>query len=174
MAKKLAWSPVLQEARVVLDVARLAGIDVEVRDGTLKLTASTEPPAALIERLRQNKAGIIALLTPGPDGWSPDDWRGFYEERAAIAEHDGGVSRDKAEAQAYECCIAEWLIRNFVPSPPGRCAQCGRVEQKGDVLIPHGTRQSGHVWLHDGCWERWHDGQIAVARAALAEMGIGP
>ena len=37
-------APVLQEARVVLDVARLAGIDVAVRDGTLKLTAATEPP----------------------------------------------------------------------------------------------------------------------------------
>jgi hypothetical protein len=36
-------------------------------------------------------------------------------------------------------------------------------ERKGDLLIPHGTRQCGHVWLHDGCWERWHDGQVAAA-----------
>jgi hypothetical protein len=55
---------------------------------------------------RVSCTGIIALLTPGSDGWSPDDWWSFYEERAAIAEQDGGMSRDKAEAQAYGCCIA--------------------------------------------------------------------
>ena len=64
----------LEDARAALDAARLAGVEVEVVSGVLKLKASTEPPAALMARLRQNKAGIIALLTPGADGWSPDDW----------------------------------------------------------------------------------------------------
>jgi hypothetical protein len=32
--------------------------------------------------------------------WSLQDWQTFYDERAAIAEHDGGLSRAEAEAQA--------------------------------------------------------------------------
>ena len=55
----------LEDARTALDAARLAGVEVKVVSGVLKLTASTEPPASLMARLRQNKAGIIALLTPG-------------------------------------------------------------------------------------------------------------
>ena len=62
-------------------------------DNLLKAHSSRSRPLA------NSAKDVIALLTPGPDGWSPDDWWGFYEERAAIAERDGGVSRDKAEAR---------------------------------------------------------------------------
>jgi hypothetical protein len=30
----------------------------------------------------------------------PDDWRMWFEERAAIMEYDGGLSRERAEAEA--------------------------------------------------------------------------
>ena len=30
----------------------------------------------------------------------PDDWRVWYEERAAIMEYDGGLPRERAEAMA--------------------------------------------------------------------------
>lgn len=33
-------------------------------------------------------------------GW-PHPWRDHYEERAAIMEFDGGLSREEAETQAY-------------------------------------------------------------------------
>jgi hypothetical protein len=36
------------------------------------------------------------------------DWREWYEERAAIAEYDGGLSRRLAERSARECVLAEW------------------------------------------------------------------
>ena len=54
--------------------------------------------------------------------WDADDWRGFFEERAAIAEHDGGLSRPEAEARAFEFCIVEWMNRNPARSESGRCA----------------------------------------------------
>ena len=40
---------------------------------------------------------VGAALTPED---LPNDWRLLYEERAAIAEYDGGLSREQAEAQA--------------------------------------------------------------------------
>lgn len=33
--------------------------------------------------------------------WLPHPWRDLYEERAAIMEFDGGLSREEAETQAY-------------------------------------------------------------------------
>ena len=46
-------------------------------------------------------------------------------ERAGIAEFDGGLPRAEAETRAFECCVVEWLNRNPVCSPPGRCLDCG-------------------------------------------------
>ena len=57
---------------------------------------------------------------------TPQDWRDYFAERAAIAEFDGGLSRPEAEAQTWECCLSSWLNTN--PSPEtsdGVCAQCG-------------------------------------------------
>jgi hypothetical protein len=44
--------------------------------------------------------------------------------RSDNAEFDGGLPRARAEARAFVCCMAEWLNRNFVRSPPGRCLAC--------------------------------------------------
>ena len=66
----------------------------------------------------------------GEDGWSGEDWRAFFDERAGIAEFSGGVSRKEAEAHAFACCVVEWLNRHPAPSPPGRCAWCG---ESGDA-----------------------------------------
>lgn len=54
-----------------------------------------------LERLRALRAGEV--LDPpaiGSPGDLPMDWRIDYEERAAILEYDGGLSRDDAELQA--------------------------------------------------------------------------
>ena len=34
-----------------------------------------------------------ALLRTGRDSWSGEDWRAFFDERAGIAEFDGGLPR---------------------------------------------------------------------------------
>ena len=51
-----------------------------------------------------NKAAIIGLLRPDKDGWSSWDWQLFFDERAGIAEFDGGLSRAAAEASAFTDC----------------------------------------------------------------------
>jgi hypothetical protein len=78
-----------------------------------------------LPEIRHNKAAIITLLQPGEDGWSPQDWRAFFDERAGIAEFDGRLPSAEAEASAYAHCVAEWLNRNPQRSPPGHCFGCG-------------------------------------------------
>ena len=54
-----------------------------------------------LDRLRALRAGKninLPALTDIDD--LPMDWRIDFEERAAILEYDGGLSRDEAEAQA--------------------------------------------------------------------------
>ena len=98
----------------------------------------------------------------------------FFDKRAGIAEFDGGLPRDQAEALAFACCAVEWLNRNFVRSPAGRCLGCGDREHAHDPLVPFGVEPSGHAWLHSRCWPAWHAGRKAQAIAALAAMGIAP
>lgn len=153
-------------------VARDAGIDLHVDGVDLVLEASASPPAAVLDLLTRHKADLIVLLRTGDDGWSAEDWRALFEERAGIAEFDGGLPRPEAEARASECCVVEWLDRNFERSPPGRCLACGGGDRAYDALLPHGIEPTGHVWLHSRCWPAWHAGRKAEAAAALAATGI--
>jgi hypothetical protein len=92
----------------------------------------------------------------------------FFDERAGIAEFDGGLSRAEAEARAFECCAVEWLNRNPERSPAGHCLGCGDREYAHDPLLPYGTEPTGHAWLHSRCWEAWHANRKAKAVAALS------
>jgi hypothetical protein len=159
-------------AAEALRVARATGIQLEIDGEDLVLDAAIEPPDAVLEALSCNKAGVIALLRASNDGWSAEDWRAFFDERAGIAEFDGGLSRAEAEAQAFACCVDEWLNRHPAPSPPERCLACGRGEQAHDALVRHGIEPTRHAWLHSGCWSDWHAAREAEARTALAKLGI--
>nr|WP_132807785.1 hypothetical protein [Tepidamorphus gemmatus] len=138
----------------------------------LMLEAATAPPPRVLDLLGRHKAGVIALLRPANDGWSGEDWLAFFDERAGIAEFDGGLSREQAEVRAFDCCVVEWLNRNPVRSPSGRCVGCGGSEHANDKLLPFGTEPTGHAWLHSRCWPAWHAARQAEAIAALAAMGI--
>jgi hypothetical protein len=161
-------------AAEALREARAAGIELRVEGCDLALEADTPPPAGLLERLARHKPEIVALLRPGRDGWSAEDWQDFFHERAGIAEFDGGLPRPEAETRAFECCVVERMNRTFEPSPPGRCFACGGGDRAHDVLRPHGIEPTGHVWLHSRCWPAWHAGRKAEAVAALKAMGIVP
>jgi hypothetical protein len=39
------------------------------------------------------------------------------------------------------------------PTSPSRCAHCGGLETRGNVLLPIGVND--HVWVHDLCREAW-------------------
>ena len=75
-----------------LKAARAAGIQLGVDGEDLVLTASVPPPAAVIDLLASHKAEVVALLRPGRDGWSAEDWQVFFDERAGIVEFDGGTA----------------------------------------------------------------------------------
>jgi hypothetical protein len=92
-----------------VEAARAAGIVLAVDGEDLVLEAASTPPAAVLDALSQQKAEIVALLRPGRVGWSSEDWQVFFDERTGIAEFDGGLSRPQADAQAFACCVAEWL-----------------------------------------------------------------
>ena len=155
-----------------LSVARAAGVRIRLDGDELDLSAENEPPETVLELLHRHKTELLRLLAPSRDGWRPEDWQAFFEERAAICEFDGGLPRPEAEACAFDCCVVEWLNRNPAPSPPGSCAACGRGECSGGPLVPFGNDTSGHAWLHRACWSAWHLGREAEAMAALASMDI--
>ncbi len=155
-----------------LKAARAAGIDLALDGDALVQAAATAPPPAVLDLLARHKAGIVALLRPANDGWSGEEWLAFFDERAGIAEFDGGLPRASAEARAFACCVAEWLNRNPARSPPGRCLGCGGGEHAHDKLLPFGTEPTGHAWLHSRCLEAWHSSRKAEAVATLSTFGL--
>lgn len=159
-------------AAAALRAARDAGIGLHMDGVDLVLEATAPPPAALLDLLTRHKADLITLLEPGDVGWSDEDWRALYDERAGIAEFDGGLPCPEAEALAFEFCVVELLNRSFDRSPPGSCLACGGSDSAHGALLPHGVEPTDHVWLHSRCWHAWHAGQKADAVAALKTIGI--
>ena len=155
-----------------LRAARAAGIELKIDGDDLLLEASARPPEDVIDLLSCHKAEIVALLRPAEDGWSAEDWQVLFDERAGIAEFDGGLPRPDAEAQAFACCVVEWLNHNPERSRAGRCLGCGDREYVHDALLPYGVEPAGHVWLHSRCWPGWYAARKAKAVSALAAMGI--
>jgi hypothetical protein len=124
-------------AAVALKAARAAGVELAIDGDDLVLNATSAPPAAVLDALSRHKAEIVVLLRPGQDGWSAEDWQVFFDERAGIVEFDGGLPPAEAEAQAFACCVIEWLNRNPERSPAGRCLECGDREYAHDPLLPY-------------------------------------
>ncbi|MHC2626351.1 hypothetical protein ACVIW2_008383 [Bradyrhizobium huanghuaihaiense] len=153
-----------------LSAARAAGICLVLDGHDLLLTAAEAPPDEVLSALSRHKPEIVTLLRSTHERWSEEDWLAFFDERAGIAEFDGGMERRDAEARALECCVVEWLNRNPVCSPPGRCLHCGGSEATLDELVPFGTELSGHVWLHSRCWAAWHGNRNAMAAAVLSAI----
>ncbi len=103
-----------------------------------------------------------------------EDWRTHFDERAGIAEHDGGLTRADAEQQAFACCVVEWQWRNPPPaSGVAWCAHCREsLGEPGRDGLPFLTGDGGHVWLHSGCHGGWTAQRRAEAVAALAILGL--
>jgi hypothetical protein len=157
-------------ARVALRMARAAGVELALDGNDLSLKAASEPSATVLETLRRHKTEIVAMLRSGRDGWSAEDWRLYLEERAAVAEFDGELPCDEAEAQVLEYSIVEWLDLNPAPSAPGHCAWCGGSE---GPIVPFGTEPGTHVWLHAQCWTEWQKMRRSQAKEALTRMCQG-
>jgi|GEM_PF-524865 len=159
-------------AAETLRVVRDSGIRVAVDGPDLVLDVTREPDPLLLAAIRANKPEIMELLGRREPAWSQDDWQAFFDERAGIAEYDGGQTRDKAEETAYQCCIAEWLNRDPRPSDPEICAWCETPDSDGHVIVPFGAEGYGHTWLHHQCWSSWQNNRRQEAQRALASLGI--
>lgn len=159
-------------AAEALKAARAAGIQLGLDGDDLVLNAASAPPAAVLDALSLHKAEIMVLLRPAEDGWSAEDWQVFFDERAGFLEFDGGLPHAEAEAQAFACCVFEWLNRNPAHSPAGRCLGCGGREHTHDPLLPYGTEPNDHVWLHSRCWLAWYETGKAQAVARLVALGL--
>jgi hypothetical protein len=155
-----------------LSAARKAGVELALDGNDLVLNAASAPPLAALDALSRHKAEIVALIRPGRDGWSAEDWRVFFDECAGIAEFDGGMPRAEAETQAFACCVAEWLNRNPARSKSHRCLGCDDRGYAHDPLLPYGIEPIGHAWLHSRCWPDWHNSRKTEAVVAIMAMGL--
>jgi hypothetical protein len=167
------WAPIFLEAKP--DIVAYLG-----RAECLVPTAS--PPDGIKAASPANATQVVKILLSlpltcatgaEPEGkpWDAADWRASYDERAAIAEYDGGLSRPDAESRAWDCCVVEWLNRHAVRSEPGWCHACGGNGVL-KTLLPYGTETGGHVWLHADCWPSWHARRRDEAAGALKAMGL--
>lgn len=98
------------------------------------------------------------------------NWRDYFEERASIREHDGGVSRADAEAGALADCVQRWRALNPLPaSGDGVCVHCGEGRPDTPVLA-----RGGHAWLHRECWEPMNAARNAAARRVVLAAIVLP
>ena len=104
--------------------------------------------------------------------WDAADWQAYFDERAGVAEYDGGLSRPDAESMAYRSCLAEWMRQNLQTSEPGQCAWCQRGDMPGRAVMPYGDAIHGHTHLHGECWPAWYAQRRQAATVALAGFGI--
>ncbi len=127
--------------------------------------------AQVAQTAQEDRSCATFATCAGVERSDAEDWQAHFDERAGIAEHDGGLERADAERQAYECCVMEWLWRNPPPATgPERCAQCS--EPLGEDGLPFLTGDGGHTWLHSGCHGDWTAQRRAEAVTVLEGFGI--
>ena len=126
----------------------------------------------MLALLSLNKCEILFWLRSEENGWSVEDWLAYFDERAAIVEFDGGLTRRQAKERAFSCCVSQWLNRNPVSSSPNKCLGCKGDEQPRNRLLPFGAEDWGYAWLHSSCWQEWYEGRKIQAKVALRKIGI--
>ena len=160
-------------AAKLLEGVRASGIEITVDGGFLSLKAANEPSPEMLETLREHKSALLQLLRSEACGWSADDWRDYFEERAAISEFDHGLRRTIAETNAFDLCVQEWLRQNPISSAPVICQQC--LQPTGSIK-PYFTGRDVHipayVWLHPNCTNQWHGVRRDSAIASLKALGL--
>jgi hypothetical protein len=160
------------KALQIIDAARGLGVTLSIDGDSLLLRSDLPRPQEVLDALSRHKSEIVSFLQTDRSGWSAQDWRAFFDERAAIAGFDGGLPRHEAEAGAFRACVVEWLSRNPVRSEEDRCSWCGGRERGDNGLLPFGADGAGHAWLHSACWRPWHEHRQAQAVDFLRAIGF--
>jgi hypothetical protein len=138
----------------------LIGARLEPAGDRLILRAGSKAiPAALVRRVREAKADLLATLAVRMDD--------TVIRSDGDRENGGNSSPHEGKHRTFESCVIEWLTQHPTPSAPGRCAWCGMPESPGAVVLPFGTEPGTHTWLHSECWPAWQKVRRADAVAAL-------
>jgi hypothetical protein len=176
-------------AAVLLTEIRAAGVDVGLDNGVLRVRAPKGVLTAVQrERLVEHHAEIISLLAepandrdvPADD--LPPDLQAAFDERAAIAEFDGGLDRDAAERLARDEVssgpagddVTAWRSWMHSRLPVWRARQLSRSEAMRSVWSeaediwhrrhgapPDPDRCAGcGEWMLDGPGMRFDDGAV--------------
>jgi hypothetical protein len=120
-----------------------------------------------------NFSNFSSGASPTRSSWAQADWQAYFDERAAIREYDGGLSRSEAERLAFDDAVAHWLSAHPAPvSAPDACVHCGGGDRTFDELLPVLT-SGGNVWVHNKCWKNWYAVRRQKAVAALQGIGLG-
>ena len=108
--------------------------------------------------------------TPEPaQPWTHDDWLALFDERAGIAEFDGGASRDEAEAMALDACVTQWLAMTpLEAAATGRCVHCHQPALGSDTLTLIIAGDTHH--LHAACALAFAQTRRDDARAAVLSI----
>jgi len=77
------------QVHLLLTEIQNQGLNIQAIEGNLDLSPSGRITDAMRQTIRQYKADLVAFLEN-------------YEERAAIMEFDGGMTRQEAETAAWE------------------------------------------------------------------------
>lgn len=159
-------------AAQALKAARDAGIRIGVDGDALTLDADAAPDAAVLDLLSRHKAGVIALLRTGNDGWSgKTGGRCSTNGRQSPSLMAGCRARQPRPAPSPAASPnGSTAIR--CAQPPARCLGCGVSDHAHNALLPFGTEPTGHAWLHSRCWDAWHASRTTEAVAALSTLGI--
>lgn len=155
-----------------LNVARMAGIEIQLDGDDLMLEASAQPASDVLALLSRHKVAIVAFLRPGTDGWSAEDWWALFDERAGIAEFDGGLPQDQAEAHASGHCLAEWLRNDPMRAPPHQGSGYGEDNQRQGEQLPFGPKTLDPECQHFGFRSECHGTRKSETLANLGSMGI--
>jgi len=148
-----------------------AGVAVTIDDqGELRMRGRGPRRDDLINQVRAMKPEIMRILARGEPRTSAD-WRAYFDERAAIAEFDGRLCREKAERLAAFYCRQIWYEQNPPPDPgAGHCCHCGRQITGISRMISTGSWMR---WLHAECEVPFADARRRESTESLAAAGIG-
>lgn len=143
-------------ATTLLANLRAAGVRLDITErGTLRYQGDQSAVDCWLPRIRQCKAELLALLAAdtSPPPLTPEQRNGILDavaERAAIQEHDGGLSRSEAEAQSRRAMRvyryrltdrpADWLVM----IAPG----CDLDDARQKLIARFGTERLLEVRIH--------------------------
>jgi hypothetical protein len=142
--------------------------------------STTAPPPAVQNVQNVQKGGTPRAQTaPAPsferierseraDVWTPEDWRVYYLERAAIREFDGLLPRQEADRRAWRETANRWWHEHGSRSAPGICCGCGKPVSLADAIpLPHEQRV-----CDANCMAAFGRRWLREAAEALARFGI--